>query len=321
MGGSVLFRAVELFGDRLAAHVARRESQIVLGLDPDPLELWPGVGTPRCEGSERERLAVRVRVHCQALIDAAGPACVAVKPQLARFEALGSPGWAALEAAIAYAREAGLLVIADAKRGDIDVSARAYAQALLGGLDAPGEPIEGLGADAATVNPLLGCDSLEPFVAVARPRGAGVFALVRTSNPGAADVQDLQLAQGGTVWERLASLTEQLGHGGAGRSGLSDVGAVVGATAPRHLERARELMPHTVFLLPGVGPQGGRVQDLAPAFAPGRAGGLVSASRAIANAHLDGGAGPAGGDAASAARRVAERLREQAWELARSGSL
>jgi orotidine-5'-phosphate decarboxylase len=148
-----------------------------------------------------------------------------------------------------------------------------------------------------------------------------VFALVRTSNPGAADVQDLRLAQGGTVWERLASLTEQLGHGGVGRSGLSDVGAVVGATARRHLERARELMPHTVFLLPGVGPQGGRVQDLVPAFAPGRAGGLVSASRAIANAHLDGGTGPAGGDAASAARRVAERLREQAWELARSGSL
>jgi orotidine-5'-phosphate decarboxylase len=134
--------------------------------------------------------------------------------------------------------------------------------------------------------------------------------LVRTSNPGAADVEDLVLAgDGGTVWERLAQIVAQLG-GDPGPSGLADVGAVVGATAPEHVARMRELMPHAPFLLPGIGAQGGRVEDVAPAFAPGRAGGLVSASRSIAAAHESTGAPPA-----AAARTEAERLRTAAWSL------
>jgi orotidine-5'-phosphate decarboxylase len=131
---------------------------------------------------------------------------------------------------------------------------------------------------------------------------------VRTSNPGAADVLDLELATGEPLWERLASMVAELGE--TGRSGLSDVGAVTGATEPQHLARLRELMPHTPFLLPGIGAQGGDVAALAPAFAPGRAGGLVTASRSIANAHLSGGGSPS-----DAARAEAERLREQAWGL------
>ena len=138
----------------------------------------------------------------------------------------------------------------------------------------------------------------------------GVLALVRTSNPGAADIEDLKLADGSRVWERIAALVDALGRDGVGDSGLSDVGAVVGATAPEHLARARELMPHAVFLLPGVGAQGGRIEELAPAFAPDRAGGLIAASRSIANAHL-----AAAGDPADAARAEAERLRELAWAL------
>ena len=132
--------------------------------------------------------------------------------------------------------------------------------------------------------------------------------LVRTSNPGAADVEDLELAGGGRVWERLASIVAQLAEPG---EGLSEIGAVVGATEPAHLARARELMPRTPFLLPGIGAQGGRVEDLAPAFAAGRAGGLVSASRSIARAHEAAGAAPP----AHAARAEAERLREVAWSL------
>ncbi len=305
---------IEGFGERLAALVRRRESQIVLGLDPDPISLWPGIASAEgqpADASPAVRAAVAVRAHCAALIDAAGPACLAVKPQLARFEALGAPGWAALEAVAAHARAAGLLVIADGKRGDIDVSARAYAQALMGALDTPFGGVRGLDADMATVNPLMGADALEPFVAVAREAGAGVLVLVRTSNAGAADIEDLELADGGTVWERIAALVDELGSAGVGHSGLSDVGAVVGATAPEHLARARELMPHAVFLLPGVGAQGGRVEDLAPAFAPGPAGGLIAASRSIAGAHLAGDRGPA-----AAARAEAERLRELAWGLA-----
>jgi orotidine-5'-phosphate decarboxylase len=294
------------FADRLAALVTRRESQLVLGLDPDPQHLWPvaepafaGAGTPA------ERTARAVSAHCLALIDAAGPAAVAVKPQLACFERLGAPGIVALGDVIAAARRAGLLVIADGKRGDVPVSAAAYAQALAGATPGPAGEIAGLGADAFTANPLLGVDSLEPLIAT----GAGVFVLVRTSNPGAADLQDLELAGGALLWERIAEIVDDLGV--ARDCGLADVGAVFGATAADRLARARELMPHAIFLLPGVGAQGGRVEDLAPAFAPGPAGGLVTASRSIAQAHAGNGRAPA-----AAARAEAERLRETAWSLA-----
>lgn len=297
------------FADRLSARVHERESQIVLGLDPDPMALWPGIEIP-AKGTPAERTATAVRSHCGALIDAAGPACVAVKPQLARFEALGAAGWRCLEETVEHARQQGLIVIADAKRGDIDVTAKAYAQALMGSLDTPLGPVAGLGADMVTVNPLMGADALAPFVEVAREAGAGLLVLVRTSNPGAADIEDLQLAGGGTVWEKIAALVAEWGAAGVGKSGLSDVGAVVGATVPEHLARARELMPNAVLLLPGVGAQGGRVEDLAPAFAPGRAGGLVTASRSIASAHLSG-----GGEPGAAARAEAERLRALAWAL------
>jgi orotidine-5'-phosphate decarboxylase len=288
----------------------------VLGLDPDPEALWPGaVAGASAGGTPAERAALAVLEHCRAVLDATAEACVAVKPQLARFELLGAPGWAALEAVIAHAHLCGLLVIADGKRGDIDVTAQAYAGALFGGRDTPFGALSGLGADMATVNPLMGVDAIAPFIAGAREAGAGVLVLVRTSNPGASDVEDLSLADGGAVWERIAAIVGRLGAEAIGESGLSDVGAVVGATEPAHLARARELMPQAVFLLPGVGAQGGRVEDLAPAFAPGRAGGLVSASRSIVNAHLAGRGGSSGGDPAGAARAEAERLRETAWEL------
>jgi orotidine-5'-phosphate decarboxylase len=294
----------------------------VLGLDPDPSALWPVAEGSAHGGSAgsapgavpqstpAERAASAVVDHCKALIDATAQACVATKPQLACFERLGAAGWRALETVTEYAQAQGLLVIADGKRGDISVSASAYAQALIGGVQTPFGDVAGLGADMVTVNPLMGGDAVEPFVAAARLGGAGVLVLVRTSNPGAADLEDLELAEGGAVWERVARLVDQLGRDGRGEAGISDVGAVVGATVPAHLARARELMPHTIFLLPGVGAQGGRVEDLAPAFAPGRAGGLITASRSIAGAYM-----PTGGDPASAARAEAERLREAAWAL------
>jgi len=190
------------------------------------------------------------------------------------------------------------------------VTAAAYAQALLGGIETSFGRVRGLGADLVTVNPLMGRDAIEPFVSAAREVGAGVLVLVRTSNPGAADLEDLSLSGGDTLWERVATIVDELGSTAVGSAGLSDVGAVVGATAPDHLARARELMGSATFLLPGVGAQGGRVEDLAPAFSPGRAGGLVTASRSIVNAHLT-----VGGEPAAAARAEAERLRETAWAL------
>lgn len=269
-------------------------------------------------GTPAEQAGAAVAAHCRAVIEAAGPACVAVKPQLACFERLGVPGRAALSAACEAAAAAGLLVLADAKRGDIDVSARAYAQSLLGATPTPFGDVEGLGADAMTASPYMGADTLAPLLEVGRPRGAGIFVLVRTSNPGAADLEDAELASGQTVWQHVARLVAAAGEQGP-RSGLADVGAVVGATVPEHIARMRELMPHTPFLLPGIGAQGGRVEDVAPAFAPGRAGGLITASRSIVNASAQLG-GATVGDPAAASRAEAERLRAAAWSLAGSAS-
>jgi len=302
------------FGDRLAKLVASRESQVVLGLDPDPARLWPGaIDLAQAAAGDlapAARAARAVAAHCALVIDATAEQCVAVKPQVASFERLGAPGWSALADTVALAHERGLLVIADAKRGDVDVTAASYAQAFLGETPTPFGTVPGLGADAMTVNPLLGRDSLEPFVRTAREHGRGLFVLVRTSNPGAADIQERQLAGGEAVSDQLADLVDEIGTSGTGRSGLSDVGAVVGATAPGRLSALRERMPRAVFLLPGIGAQGGRVEELAAAFAPGRAGGLVSASRGIVGAHER-----AGGDPAVAAAREASRLRELAWRL------
>ena len=262
------------------------------------------------QGDVGERTAAAVEAHCRAAIDAAGPACVAIKPQLACFERLGAPGIAALYGVAAYAREAGLLVLADGKRGDVPVTARAYAQFLVG--STPGEfgDVPGLGADAFTANPLLGRDSLEPLVEAARSAGACMFCLVRTSNPGAADIEDVP-APTEPLHERLAAIVRELGADGITGCGLSDVGAVTGATRPDMLARLRELMPHAIFLLPGVGAQGGSVDLLGPAFAPHPAAGLVTASRSIVDAYRS-----SGGDPAVAAAAAAQELRSTAWTLA-----
>jgi len=241
-----------------------------------------------------------VVAHCRLLIERAGPACVAVKPQLACFERLGAPGWSALAEVCEAASDAGLLVIADGKRGDVPVTAAAYAQALVGETPTPWGPVAGLGADAFTANPLLGSDALEPLVDAAASAGAGVFALVRTSNPGAAEIQD-QPTPRQPLHERLAELVDGLSPRLLGSAGLSGMGAVVGATAPEHIERLRSLMPHSIFLIPGVGAQGGRPEALGPAFSAGPASALVAASRGIAAAE----------DPAVAA----ENLRSAVWDV------
>jgi orotidine-5'-phosphate decarboxylase len=281
------------FADRLAALVEERRSQIVLGLDPDPSALWPvaveagaesgGDATPAAQA------AAAVERHCRAAIDAVADQVVAVKPQLACFERLGAPGWQALQNTTRYAQKQGLLVIADGKRGDVPVTARAYAQALLTGIDTPFGRIDGLGADAITANPMLGRDALEPLIEAANQANAGVFVLVRTSNPGAAEIQD-EPAEA-PLHEKLARLVHELG-----------VGAVTGATRPDLLQKLRDLMPNAIFLLPGVGAQGGSAADLGPAFVNHPAGGLIASSRSIV-----------GAGNAEAARAAAMQLKEAAW--------
>ena len=248
------------------------------------------LGAAPPDGPPAKRAAVGRAAHCVALIDAAGPACVAVKPQLAGFERLGADGWAALRATVEHARAAGLLVLADGKRGDItsppprmrrrsSVSRRRRSATST--------------ASARTLSRPTRC-SASTRCAVRRPRprrSPGSSCSCGPPTPGAADVEDLELAAGDTVWERIAGIVAEFGRAARG-GGLADVGAVVGATAPEHVARMRELMPRAPFLLPGIGAQGGRVEDLAPAFAPGKGGGLVSASRSIA-AHESGGRPPA----------------------------
>lgn len=263
-------------------------------------------GSPAPQDSAAEAVAL----HCRHVIAAVGGECVGVKLQLACFERLGAPGWRALEQTVAAAHEHGLLVIADGKRGDVPVSAAVYGEALFDGAETPWGRAPGLGADAATINPLIGGDSLEPVVDAAWAAGGGVFALVRTSNPGAVDVEDLAVEGGGTVSDRLARLTAEIGERFVGESGLSSLGAVVGATAPEHIGRLREAMPRAVFLIPGVGAQGGRVEDLAAAFGAGRASALITVSRALVNA-----GDASGGDPTAAARAAAAELRSSIWSV------
>ncbi len=274
-----------------------------LGLDPDPSALSPEDAPGASLTDVADRAASAVYEHCLGLIETAGPACVAVKPQLACFERLGAPGWRALEQVCTAAQRAGLLVVADGKRGDVPVTAKAYGQALVGETETPWGAVPGLGADAFTANPLLGEDEIEVLVEAAAGADAGIFLLVRTSNPGAARLQDAQLGDR-PLHEELAALVNESAPKLAGSSGLSGVGAVVGATAPQHLGRLRELMPDSVFLIPGIGAQGGKPQDLGPALSPGRpASVLVAAARSIAGAD----------DPAAAA----EELRQAVWSLVR----
>jgi orotidine-5'-phosphate decarboxylase len=293
--------AVANFADRLAEAVEWKRTQLVVGLDPR-LELIP-VEVRGDAHLARAPAADAVRRYCCGLVDAVCPYVVAVKPQLAFFEALGADGFRAFEEVCAYARAAGLLVLADAKRGDIGSTARAYSAAYVEGQDGR-EAV----ADAVTVNPYLGRDSIEPFLNAARREGAGVFCVVKTSNAGSADVQDAVLTDGRPVWQHVAALVAEWAAEVVGDRGMSSIGAVVGATYPRAVGEARRLMPQSVLLLPGVGAQGATPADVARAFTSGPASALVSASRSVIYAYRAGGA-----DWRTAAGAEASRLRDEVW--------
>jgi orotidine-5'-phosphate decarboxylase len=274
------------FADRLAAEVERKRSQLVVGLDPMP-DLMP------------VELRGDVERFCCGIVDAVAPHAVCVKPQLAFFEAQGATGIAAFEGVCAYARRAGLLVIADGKRGDIGSTARAYADAYL-----EGSPPR---ADALTVNPWLGRESVEPYLAAARRNGAGVFVIVKTSNAGG-DIQDVELSNGIPVWQHVALQVAEWGADLIGEVGLSQIGAVVGATHPRAIADARRLMPQSVLLLPGLGAQGAVPGDLSRAFQSGPASALANASRSVIYAYRS-----TGDDFRKAAGAEAARLQRGIW--------
>jgi orotidine-5'-phosphate decarboxylase len=295
--------AVTTFGDRVAAAVDAKRSQLVVGLDPRP-ELLP-VELRGDIYRSRASAADAVERFCRGLVDAVAPYVVGVKAQLAYFETLGADGVRAFEAVCEYARAANLLVLADAKRGDIGSTARAYADAYLEEREDRPPPV-----DALTVNPYLGGDSIEPFVAACRRSGNGIFCLVKTSNAGSADIQDASLSDGRRVWQLVAELVAEWGMDLVGERGLSSVGAVVGATYPRAIGEARRLMPQAILLLPGIGAQGGTPADVARAFTSGPASALVPVSRAVIYAFRVEGA-----DWRKAAAAEAARLRGEVWTV------
>ena len=272
--------------DRLHDAMERSGSLACVGLDPRPELLPPTlVADALARHGDTDRAVAHAFVAFNAgLLEVIAQRCAAVKPQLACYEAYGAAGWEALAETIRRARELGLEVIADGKRNDIGSTATHYAQALFGG--APGlggSRSGGLGADWGTTNAYLGSDGIQPLLA--EDHRHGIFVLVRTSNPSAGEVQD-QHAGAVTVAGAVAVLVGQWGDGRLGpRSGLSDVGAVVGATWPEEARRLRQLMPDTLFLVPGYGAQGGGASDALAGARPCDGGGiLVNSSRAIIGA-------------------------------------
>ena len=306
------------FADRLCAAIDAKGSAVAVGLDPRPDSLPPHL-LAECRaalGETVQAVAEALWRFNRGIIDAVHDVVPAVKPQLAFYERYGVAGLGAYARTAQYAKEAGLLVIADGKRNDIGSTASAYAEAFLGAPRVFDRPAAGdFTADALTVNPFLGVDGIQPFVDCARQQGRGVFVLVKTSNPSAGDLQDLQV-NGGPLYEHLGQLVESWGENCRGRSGYSSVGAVVGATWPEQAARLRALMPHTLFLVPGYGAQGATAADVAPCFDTNGHGALINASRSIifawraepyANRHRDVNFGAA---AREAAQRMGDDIRD-----------
>jgi orotidine-5'-phosphate decarboxylase len=274
--------------DRLDESIGRTGSIACVGLDPRPSLLPPALRTRAADehGPGPAGVAAAFTEFNAAIIDAVAGRCAAVKPQVACYEAYGSAGWAALEATVAHAAAAGIPVVLDAKRADIDTTAAHYGQMAFGG--APGlddEPVDGIGASWITVNPYLGADGVLPILG---ERSCGAFVLVKTSNASSADVQDVAVDLGrtgsDTVAELVAELVRAWGEERMADCGLSDVGAVVGATYPDHARALRARMPDAIFLVPGYGAQGGGAADALAGARPDGRGVLISSSRAICGA-------------------------------------
>ncbi len=264
---------VATFTEQLTEAVRAKRSPLLVGLDPR----WDQLPTPLRESAGDESPLSKAAVYmqfCRDVIDVVAPLVPAVKPQAAFFEQLGPAGGAALSEVIAYATSKNLLVIVDGKRGDIGSTGVAYAEAYLG------RKQSAWGADALTVNPYLGDDSLEPFVEVAQQRDAGIFVLVKPSNPGGKTFQDLT-SEGTPIYQHVAALVEEQAAKTSTACGYGCVGAVVGATHPEQLVDLRDLMPHTWFLVPGFGAQGADASDVAGAFDAQGLGAIINSSRAI----------------------------------------
>jgi orotidine-5'-phosphate decarboxylase len=261
--------------NRLEERISLLNTSALVGLDPR-WDQMPDVLRGKNPDPSVEEMARGFQQFCIEIVDIVAPLVPAVKPQVAFFEQLGPAGLQALQVVMQHARDRGLIVIADAKRGDIGSTAEAYADAWLDG----DSGTAAFPADALTVSPYLGDDTLRPFVETAVERNAGIYVLVRTSNPGAATFQDRK-TDGSTLFEAVADTLQRLNNDLRENNCWGPVGAVVGATWPEELASLRSRMPNTPFLVPGYGSQGGTAADVAPAFNGKQAAALVNSSRGI----------------------------------------
>ena len=267
------------YSDRLNVAIADRRTPALVGLDPRLDQLPEAiVSAARSRTSnEVDAAASAFDEFCSRIIDVVASLVPAVKPQAAFFEQYGPAGCQALQTVMRKARNAGLIVICDAKRGDIGSTAEAYANAYLAGAD-PDAAV--WAADALTVNPYLGKDTLEPFVRVAIERGAGLYVLVRTSNPGATTFQDRE-SDGKKLYQHVAAVVESFNVESTRECGYGSIGAVVGATYPAELTELRAAMPTTPLLVPGYGSQGAGAAEVAGGFDARGFGALINSSRGI----------------------------------------
>lgn len=297
--------------DRLIEKIAQLQNPTVAGLDPK-LGYIPAFLRERAfaqHGETLEGAAAALLEFNKGLIDALCTIVPAVKPQCAYYELYGWPGVRALHDTIAYAREKGMFVITDGKRNDIGTTMEAYAAAHLGAVKVGGTECVPFGGDALTVNGYLGSDGINPLLPVCREGDKGIFVLVKTSNPSSGELQNQIFEGGETLYATVGGLCEEWGRELPGQYGYSGVGAVVGATYPEQLRELRQSLPHTFFLVPGYGAQGGGAKDVAPAFDANGLGAVVNASRSILCAWQKTGA--AEQDFAKAAAQEAVRMRDE----------
>lgn len=294
------------FADRLLEAIEQKRSHVVVGLDPELGSLPPALR--RAHGVEEaevqpdpQAVAACYEEFLEGILEALRADAVAVKIQIAYFEALGAPGYALYERMVRAAKERGYLVIADVKRGDIGSTAEAYARAHL----------DRAGADAVTLNAYFGTDGLAPFFQRVREAGKGVFILVKTSNPSSEELQDLRLETGETVYERVADAVNLWGEGTEGVRGYRGVGAVVGGTHPEQGAALRQRMPGVPLLIPGYGAQGARAADMRLLFDERGTGAVVNSARAILYAYRKREI-----DWREAARQEAADMRQALWMAA-----
>ena len=265
--------------DRLIEKIKETKNPTVMGLDPR-YEMLPECVRTKY-GTSLEEVSKAIVEYNKALIDETFDIIPAIKPQIAFYEMFGIPGMIAFEETCKYAKEKGMVVIADIKRGDIGSTAAGYSNAYLGKTKI-GEKEESIfDVDFITVNPYMGTDCVKPFVDDCKKYDKGLFILVKTSNPSSGELQDLKLETGDEVYANVAKLVEKWGEDLRGKYGYSSVAAVVGATYPEQLKQIRKIAPHTYFLIPGYGAQGGKAEDIALGFDENGLGGIVNASRSL----------------------------------------